>query len=71
MSGGMARGLEESRHFWIGERQSVPGFLAQVTTEMFEKTTVSLRFLCAFRFLVSEIRGRWRLIPVWVSRRIE
>lgn len=41
MSGGMARGLEESRHFWIVERQSVPGFLAQVTTEMFEKTTVS------------------------------
>lgn len=42
MSGGMARGLEESRHFWIVERQSVPGFLAQVTTEMFEKTTVSI-----------------------------
>lgn len=42
MTGGMARGLEESRRFWIEERQSVPGFLAQVTTEMFEKTTVSL-----------------------------
>ncbi|OCF45761.1 mitotic spindle assembly checkpoint protein MAD1 [Kwoniella heveanensis CBS 569] len=41
MSGMMSRGLEESRHFWIVERQSVPGFLAQVTTEMFEKTTVS------------------------------
>jgi mitotic spindle assembly checkpoint protein MAD1 len=41
MTGGMARGLEESRRFWIEERQSVPGFLAQVTTEMFEKTTVS------------------------------
>ncbi|WWC68115.1 uncharacterized protein I206_102036 [Kwoniella pini CBS 10737] len=40
MSGMMARGLEESRHFWIVERQSVPGFLAQVTTEMFEKTTI-------------------------------
>lgn len=40
MMGGMAKGLEESRHFWIVERQSVPGFLAQVTTEMFEKTTV-------------------------------
>jgi len=41
MTGAMAKGLEESRHFWIVERQSVPGFLAQVTTEMFEKTTVS------------------------------
>ncbi|KAK8847559.1 hypothetical protein IAR55_005418 [Kwoniella newhampshirensis] len=40
MTGMMARGLEESRHFWISERQSVPGFLAQVTTEMFEKTTI-------------------------------
>ncbi|WVW78266.1 hypothetical protein I302_100219 [Kwoniella bestiolae CBS 10118] len=40
MTGMMARGLEESRHFWIVERQSVPGFLAQVTTEMFEKTTI-------------------------------
>ncbi|WWC86741.1 uncharacterized protein L201_001619 [Kwoniella dendrophila CBS 6074] len=40
MSGMMSRGLEESRHFWIVERQSVPGFLAQVTTEMFEKTTI-------------------------------
>lgn len=42
MMGGMARGLEDARRFWIMERQSVPGFLAQVTTEMFEKTTVSL-----------------------------
>lgn len=41
MTGAMARGLEETRHFWIVERQSVPGFLAQITTEMFEKTTVS------------------------------
>jgi mitotic spindle assembly checkpoint protein MAD1 len=41
MTGAMAKGLEEARHFWITERQSVPGFLAQVTTEMFEKTTVS------------------------------
>lgn len=40
MSGMMARSLEESRQFWVVERQSVPGFLAQVTTEMFEKTTV-------------------------------
>jgi len=41
MTGAMARGLEETRHFWLVERQSVPGFLAQITTEMFEKTTVS------------------------------
>jgi mitotic spindle assembly checkpoint protein MAD1 len=41
MTGMMARGLEEARLFWVGERQSIPGFLAQVTTEMFEKTTVS------------------------------
>lgn len=40
MSGMMARSLEESRQFWVVERQSVPGFLAQVTAEMFEKTTV-------------------------------
>ncbi|KAK4688858.1 hypothetical protein P7C73_g1261, partial [Tremellales sp. Uapishka_1] len=40
MTGAMARGLEECRHFWIVERQSVPGFLAQVTSEMFEKTTI-------------------------------
>lgn len=59
MSGGMARGLEESRHFWIVERQSVPGFLAQVTTEMFEKTTVSLGpvwFFLGFGFEVSGFR---------------
>lgn len=44
MTGGMARGaeMEGMRRFWIEERQSVPGFLAQVTTEMFEKTTVSV-----------------------------
>lgn len=42
MSGAMARGLEEARQFWVVERQSIPGFLAQVTTEMFEKTTVSV-----------------------------
>jgi mitotic spindle assembly checkpoint protein MAD1 len=47
MTGGMSRSEElgECRRFWIEERQSVPGFLAQVTTEMFEKTTVSARFL--------------------------
>ena len=47
MTGGMSRSEElgECRRFWIEERQSVPGFLAQVTTEMFEKTTVSERFL--------------------------
>jgi mitotic spindle assembly checkpoint protein MAD1 len=45
MSGGMARGpeMEDMKRFWVVERQSVPGFLAQVTTEMFEKTTVSVR----------------------------
>ena len=40
MTGAMSKGLEDTRHFWIQERQSVPGFLAQVTTEMFEKTTM-------------------------------
>ncbi|BEJ12597.1 hypothetical protein CspHIS471_0210570 [Cutaneotrichosporon sp. HIS471] len=39
MSGAMKRGLEEAHQFWVVERQSIPGFLAQVTTEMFEKTT--------------------------------
>ena len=55
MLGGMAKSgeLEECRRFWIEERQSVPGFLAQVTTEMFEKTTVS-----ADRDLEPEARGR-------------
>jgi len=55
MLGGMAKSgeLEECRRFWIEERQSVPGFLAQVTTEMFEKTTVS-----ADRDLDPEARGR-------------
>lgn len=41
MTGAMRRGLEEAHQFWVVERQSIPGFLAQVTTEMFEKTTVS------------------------------
>jgi mitotic spindle assembly checkpoint protein MAD1 len=41
VTGGMARSFEESKHFWVTERQSVPGFLAQITTEMFERTTVS------------------------------
>ena len=47
MTGGMSRSEElgECRRFWIEERQSVPGFLAQVTTEMFEKTTVSQPFV--------------------------
>lgn len=49
----MARSLEESRQFWVVERQSVPGFLAQVTTEMFEKTTVG-----SFA-LADIIRIRW------------
>lgn len=48
MSGMMARSLEESRQFWVVERQSVPGFLAQVTTEMFEKTTVRSFFFPDF-----------------------
>jgi mitotic spindle assembly checkpoint protein MAD1 len=47
MIGGMARGLEQARDFWIAERQSVPGFLAQVTSEMFEKTTVR-PIVCCF-----------------------
>jgi len=47
MTGGMSRSEElgECSRFWIEERQSVPGFLAQVTTEMFEKTTVSAYFI--------------------------
>lgn len=40
MSGALARGLEEAREFWVTERQSIPGFLAQVTSELFEKTTM-------------------------------
>lgn len=52
----MARSLEESRQFWVVERQSIPGFLAQVTTEMFEKTTVS--FFIYF-ILVVAMRNKW------------
>lgn len=57
MTGGMSKGLEESRHFWVVERQSVPGFLAQVTTEMFEKTTVST-FLCTTNARGAGRKGR-------------
>lgn len=37
--GGMAKGLGDVRTYWVEQRQSIPGFLAQVTLEMFEKTT--------------------------------
>lgn len=52
----MARSLEESRQFWVVERQSIPGFLAQVTTEMFEKTTVSFLFIL-FSSSLCEVNG--------------
>jgi mitotic spindle assembly checkpoint protein MAD1 len=39
MLGGMAKGLGDVRTYWVEQRQSIPGFLAQVTLEMFEKTT--------------------------------
>jgi mitotic spindle assembly checkpoint protein MAD1 len=39
MLGGMAKGLGDVRVYWVEQRQSIPGFLAQVTLEMFEKTT--------------------------------
>jgi hypothetical protein len=63
MTGGMSRSEElgECRRFWIEERQSVPGFLAQVTTEMFEKTTVSARFLSeaeANEGMIGEVQTR-------------
>jgi len=63
MTGGMSRSEElgECRRFWIEERQSVPGFLAQVTTEMFEKTTVSERFLSGAEVnegIIGEVRVR-------------
>lgn len=40
MTGGMSKGLADARKYWVEERQSVPGFLAQVTLEVFEKTTI-------------------------------
>lgn len=40
MTGAMAKSLGDARRYWIEERQSVPGFLAQVTLEVFEKTTI-------------------------------
>ncbi|KAJ9126205.1 hypothetical protein QFC24_002478 [Naganishia onofrii] len=39
MMGAMAKGLGDVRVYWVEQRQSIPGFLAQVTLEMFEKTT--------------------------------
>jgi mitotic spindle assembly checkpoint protein MAD1 len=67
MSGGMAKSgeLEECRRFWIMERQSVPGFLAQVTTEMFEKTTVSQRPLGRVRVDAD------RRVRAWADRQSE
>lgn len=61
MTGGMARGLEEARDFWVTERQSIPGFLAQVTTEMFEKTTVSTTWRAALTLL--DWTGSWLRWP--------
>jgi hypothetical protein len=68
MTGGMSRSEElgECRRFWIEERQSVPGFLAQVTTEMFEKTTVSALFVFepeATEGMIGEVETGWKLRP--------
>jgi hypothetical protein len=68
MTGGMSRSEElgECRRFWIEERQSVPGFLAQVTTEMFEKTTVSVLFVFepeANERMIAEVETGWKLRP--------
>ena len=70
MTGGMSRSEElgECRRFWIEERQSVPGFLAQVTTEMFEKTTVSADFISQ-----PETKEEWileRLALAWLYHQI-
>ena len=42
MMGGMGKNLEHVKEYWVLQRQSIPGFLAQVTLEAFEKTTVCL-----------------------------
>lgn len=42
MMGGMGKNLEHVKEYWVLQRQSIPGFLAQVTLEAFEKTTVRL-----------------------------
>jgi hypothetical protein len=68
MTGGMSRSEElgECRRFWIEERQSVPGFLAQVTTEMFEKTTVSALFVFepeATEGMIGDVATGWKLRP--------
>lgn len=44
MMGGMGKSLEGVKEYWVLQRQSIPGFLAQVTLEAFEKTTVSCVF---------------------------
>ena len=65
MTGAMAKGLEESRHFWIVERQSVPGFLAQVTTEMFEKTTVRAHSIGRLYVLPKDRLVEWQVMSAW------
>ncbi len=44
MMGGMSKQFTHLRDYWVVERQSMAGFLASVTLEMFEKTTVSESF---------------------------
>jgi mitotic spindle assembly checkpoint protein MAD1 len=42
MTGRLAKGLEDVKQYWVVDRNSIPGFLSQVTLEIFEKTTVGV-----------------------------
>jgi allantoicase len=54
MMGGMGKNLEHVKEYWVLQRQSIPGFLAQVTLEAFEKTTVRISSVDLIRFRGNE-----------------
>jgi hypothetical protein len=68
MMGGMAKTLEHAKEYWVLQRQSIPGFLAQVTLEAFEKTTVSFKLFPSYvdastdptNFMIDRASGRIR-----------
>lgn len=42
VTGGLAKTLDELREFWVTQRQEVPCFLASVTLELYDRSTVRL-----------------------------
>lgn len=41
LTGGLAKSLDELREFWVTQRKDIPCFLAAVTLELYDRTTVS------------------------------